>query len=134
VTQTLDILNLMTDGELMTSARASAAIGCATKSAQNTLWFLTEKKFVTVESRCPRTKMAEYRITAAGMKRAKFQPKISTETLQERKARQDRTEQITEAALDALDRQRAQREAMGAVDMAMQGVIPNSVWSLGSMA
>lgn len=133
MTQTLDILNLMTDGELMTSARASTALGCETKSAQNTLWFLAEKKFVTVESRCTRTKMAEYRITLAGMKRAKFQPKVNNETHAERKARHERSEHLTEAALDALFKERARKEAREAVAAAIRRVVPNSVFALGSM-
>lgn len=134
MTRALDILKLMTDGEMMTSARASAACGCELKAAQNTLWFLSVSKFVVVETRAGFARMAEYRITPLGVKRSKFQPKVNGETESERSARQERTERLEEAALDALDRQRAQQEARAAVFMASSGAIANSVFALGSMS
>uniref|UniRef100_C5CJN3 MarR family transcriptional regulator n=1 Tax=Variovorax paradoxus (strain S110) TaxID=543728 RepID=C5CJN3_VARPS len=134
MTRPLQILKMMAVCKTMTAERASTACGCDLRAAQNTLGFMVDRGFIEVESKPKRFRAATYRITPAGVQRSTFTPKVPGETGSQRAARRERWALSTDAALDALDRDRAAEQAREAVAIAMRREVPNSVFALGSMA
>lgn len=133
MTRPLQILKMMAVCKTMTAERASTACGCDLRAAQNTLGFMVDRGFIEVESKSKRFRAATYRITPAGVERSTFTPKVKGETKGQRAARREKWEHSTDAALDALDRDRAAEQARDAVAVAMRRGVPNSVFALGEM-
>jgi hypothetical protein len=120
--------------ETMTAERASVACKCDLHAAQNTLCFMVARGYIAVEAKSKRFLAATYRITPLGVERSTFVPKVKGETKGQRAARRTKWEHSTDAALDALDRDRAVEQAREAVAIAMRREVPNSVFALGGMS
>lgn len=134
MTRPLQILKMMAVCETMTAERASVACGCDLHAAQNTLCFMVDRGYIAVDTKSKRFLAATYRITPLGVQRSTFTPKVKGETKGQRAARLERWARSTDAALDALDRDRATEQAREAVAVAMRRGVPNSVFALGGMA